>query len=86
MQRVCATGGVSKGDAALGYGFSGVASGLGTGLTLGGGWGALIGAGVGAAAGIANGYMTGGEKDFCQEIESCEDIDVSGVDGGCKGD
>ena len=86
VQRVCATGGVSKGDAALGYGFSGVASGLGTGLTLGGGWGALIGAGVGAAAGIANGYMTGGEKDFCQEIESCEDIDVSGVDGGCKGD
>ena len=86
MQRVCATGGVSKGDAALGYGFSGAASGLGTGLTLGGGWGALIGAGVGAGAGILNGYMTGGEKDFCQEIESCEDIDVSGVDGGCRGE
>ena len=52
---------------------------------LAGGWGALIGAAGGALIGGVGGAMAGGKTDFCQEIESCEDIDVSGVDGGCRG-
>ncbi len=84
MQRVCETGGESKLQSALKYGGGLAATGASAGV-LAGGWGALIGAAGGALIGGVGGAMSGGEKDFCQEIESCEDIDVSGVDGGCRG-
>ena len=84
MQRVCETGGESKLQSALKYGGGLAATGASAGV-LGGGWGALIGGAGGALIGGVGGYMAGGETDFCQEIESCEDIDVSGVDGGCRG-
>ena len=46
----------------------------------------MIGAGVGVLAGGVLGGLSGGLQDFCQEIESCEDIDVSDVEGGCRGE
>lgn len=75
MQRVCETGGESKAAAALKAGAGGVAAGASAGV-LAGGWGALIG-GVGLGAlGAIGGAMSGGQQDFCQEIESCEDINM----------
>ncbi|MBO7509331.1 MAG: hypothetical protein J6T57_03595, partial [Alphaproteobacteria bacterium] len=76
MQRVCEAGGISKGKNALAYGVSGASTGLGVGATLGGGWGALIGGAGGALLGAVGGAMSGGETDSCQEIESCEDINM----------
>ena len=84
MQRVCETGGESKLQSALKYGAGLASTGASAGV-LAGGWGALIGAAGGALIGGVGGAMSGGKTDFCQEIESCEDIDVSGVDGGCRG-
>jgi hypothetical protein len=40
------------------------------------GWGTAIGGVVGAVGAGAMGFMSGGKKDFCQEIESCEDINM----------
>ncbi|MBQ6736064.1 MAG: hypothetical protein IJQ90_01085 [Alphaproteobacteria bacterium] len=75
MQRVCETGGESKAASALKAGAGGVAAGASAGV-LAGGWGALIG-GVGLGAlGAIGGAMSGGQQDFCQEIESCEDINM----------
>ncbi len=75
MQRVCETGGESKAASALKAGAGGVAAGASAGV-LAGGWGALIG-GVGLGAlGAIGGAMSGGQQDSCQEIESCEDINM----------
>ena len=84
MQRVCETGGESKALSAVKYGVGGLTGGGSLGF-LAGGWGSLIGAGIGAVGGAALGASIGGEKDYCQEIESCEDIDVSDDAGGCRG-
>ena len=84
MQRVCETGGESKATSALKSAAGGLSAGASMGTMVNAGWGTLIGAGVGALGAGALGYASGGEKDFCQEIESCEDVDVSGVDGGCR--
>lgn len=86
MQRVCETGGEKKSTSALKAASGGIAAGASMGTMLNAGWGTLIGAGVGALGAGVMGYMSGGQEDFCQEIESCEDIDVSGVDGGCRGE
>ena len=84
MQRVCETGGENEWTSALKAGAGGLSAGASMGTMVNAGWGTLIGAGVGALGAGALGYASGGEKDFCQEIESCEDVDVSGVDGGCR--
>lgn len=76
MQRVCETGGESKAAAALKAGAGGVASGASIGTMAYPGWGTAIGAVALGAAGAIGGAMSGGEKDFCQEIESCEDINM----------
>lgn len=84
MQRVCETGGESKQTSMLksatGYALGGASAGLAV-----GGWMPLIlGAGGALIGGIA-GYQSGGEQDSCQEVETCEDVDVSDVDGACRG-
>ena len=84
MQRVCETGGESKTrsmlKSATGYALGGASAGLAA-----GGWMPLILGAGGALVGGYMGYQSGGEQDFCQEIESCEDVDVSDVDGACRG-
>ena len=86
MQRVCETGGESKWSSAAKGAFGGIASGASIGTMAYPGYGTAIGAGVLGIAGGLLGAASGGEKDFCQEIESCEDIDVSDVEGGCRGE
>ncbi|MBO7508742.1 MAG: hypothetical protein J6T57_00475 [Alphaproteobacteria bacterium] len=86
LQRVCETGGESKAASALKAGAGGLAAGASAGTMINAGWGTAIGAVVGGVGAGVLGAMSGGEKDFCQEIESCEDIDVSDVEGGCRGE
>ena len=86
MQRVCETGGESKAAAALKGAAGGLSAGASAGTMAYAGWGTAIGAVLGGVAGGVMGAAAGGEKDFCQEIESCEDVDVSGIEGGCRGE
>lgn len=86
MQRVCETGGETKGASAL-KGAGGMAS---AGATIGSafnvGLGTAIGTAAGALVGGVGGYLLGsGLQDSCQEIESCEDINVGDAEGGCRG-
>lgn len=76
MQRVCETGGESKASSALKAGAGGLTAGASMGTMVNAGWGTLIGAVVGGAAGAVGGALSGGEQTFCQEIESCEDINM----------
>lgn len=76
MQRVCEIGGESKAASALKAGAGGLAGGASVGTMASPGWGTLIGAGVGMVGGVVGGVLSGGEKNFCQEIESCEDINM----------
>lgn len=76
MQQVCETGGMSKGAAGLKGMAGGLAAGASAGTMVSAGWGTAIGGVVGAVGGLLGGRSAGGEKDFCQEIESCEDINM----------
>ena len=76
MQQVCETGGESKASAALKAGAGGLSAGASTGTMINAGWGTAIGAVVGGVgAGLLGGF-SGGKQEFCQEIESCEDISM----------
>lgn len=76
MQQVCQKGGESKLSMASKYAAGGAAGGAGIGTMVNPGLGTAIVGAIGAlGAGIA-GYMTGGEEDFCQALESCEDINI----------
>ena len=76
MQQVCEEGGQDKMTGAL----QGVAGGLSAGASMGtmvnAGWGTLIGGVVGAVGGGFMGAAASHEDTFCQEIESCEDINM----------
>jgi hypothetical protein len=76
MQHVCSVGGESKWASALKSGAGGLTSGASMGTMVNAGWGTAIGAVVGAVGMGAMGYASGGEQTFCQEIESCEDINM----------
>lgn len=77
MQQVCETGGESKGTAGLKGLAGGAAWGAAGGTLLPfGGWGTAIGSVVGAVGGLFAGHSKGGKQEFCQEIESCEDINM----------
>ena len=76
MQRVCTVGGESEWTSALKGFAGGTTSGASMGTMVNAGWGTLIGAGVGGTIGGVMGYMSGGKETFCQEIESCEDINM----------
>ena len=46
------------------------------GTTANAGWGTLIGGVAGAGIGALAGMGAGGKETHCQEIESCEDINM----------
>ena len=76
MQQVCETGGMSKAAAGLKAAAGGLSAGAAAGTMVNAGWGTAIGAVVGAVGAGVGGALAGGEKDFCQEVESCEDINI----------
>ena len=76
MQQVCEQGGESKASAALKAAGGGLAAGAGVGTMANAGWGTAIGAAVGAVGGGVMGALSGGKKKFCQEVESCEDVNM----------
>lgn len=76
MQQVCETGGESKAASALKAASGGLAAGASAGTMVSPGWGTAIGGVVGAVGMGVMGAMSGGEKEFCQQIESCEDINM----------
>lgn len=76
MQQVCEVGGQSKGAAGVQGAAGGLAAGASAGTMVSPGWGTAIGAVVGAVGGFFAGRSAGGEQEFCQEIESCEDINM----------
>ena len=76
VQQVCETGGESKWSSALKAGAGASAAGASAGTMVTPGWGTAIGGVVGLVGGGLMGYMSGGKEDFCQEIESCEDVNM----------
>ena len=76
MQQVCETGGESKATSALKAAAGGLSAGASAGTMVAPGWGTAIGGLVGAVGAGLVGMASGGEKEFCQEIESCEDINM----------
>ena len=76
MQRVCETGGETKATAGLKGLAGGLSAGASAGTMVSPGWGTAIGGVVGAVGGFFAGHSAGGQEDFCQEIESCEDINM----------
>ncbi|MBR4625399.1 MAG: hypothetical protein IKO56_07685 [Alphaproteobacteria bacterium] len=76
IQQVCEEGGESKAASALKAASGGLAAGASMGTMVNAGWGTAIGGVVGAVGAGALGAVSGGKKDFCQEIESCEDINM----------
>ncbi len=76
MQQVCETGGESKATAGLKGLAGGAAAGASAGTMVMPGWGTAIGGVVGAVGGLFAGRSAGGKEEFCQEIESCEDINM----------
>ncbi len=76
MQQVCETSGESKATAGLKGAAGGMAAGASAMTMAWPGWGTAIGGVVGAVGGYFAGAAAGGEQEFCQEIESCEDINM----------
>ena len=76
VQQVCEVGGESRAASALKATGGGLAAGAGVGTMANAGWGTAIGASIGATAGGLLGVLSGGKKKYCQEIESCEDINM----------
>lgn len=76
MQQVCETGGQNKWTGALQGVSGGLAAGASMGTMVNAGWGTLIGGVVGAVGGGLMGAAASNEEEFCQEIESCEDINM----------
>ena len=76
VQQVCEEGGESKAASALKAAGGGLAAGAGVGTMANAGWGTAIGAAVGAVGGGVMGALSGGKKKFCQEVESCEDVNM----------
>ena len=76
MQQVCETGGESKATSALKAAGGGLASGAAMGTMVNAGWGTAIGGIVGAVGAGIGGALSGGQEEFCQQIESCEDINM----------
>ena len=76
MQQVCETGGETKGTSALKAAAGGLSAGASAGTMVTPGWGTVIGGVVGAVGAGIMGAVSGGEQEFCQEIESCEDVNM----------
>ena len=76
LQQVCEEGGEDKATSALKAAAGGLSAGAATGTMINAGWGTAIGGLVGAVGAGVLGAASGGKKEFCQEIESCEDINM----------
>ena len=76
MQQVCETGGETKATSALKSAAGGLSAGAAAGTMVNPGWGTVIGGVVGAVGAGVMGAVSGGEEEFCQEIESCEDVNM----------
>ena len=76
MQQVCETGGESKASSALKAAAGGLSGGAAAGTMVSPGWGTAIGGIIGAVGAGIGGALSGGKQDFCQEIESCEDVNM----------
>lgn len=76
MQQVCETGGESKGAGFAKGAAGGLSAGASAGTMVTPGWGTAIGGVVGMIGGGIMGMMASGKEEFCQEIESCEDINM----------
>ena len=76
IQQVCEEGGESKSSSALKAAAGGLSAGASAGTMINAGWGTAIGGVIGAVGAGALGFMSGDKKEFCQEIESCEDINM----------
>ena len=76
MQQVCETGGETKGAAGLKGLAGGLSAGAAAGTMVTPGWGTAIGGAIGAIGGLFAGRSGAGQQEFCQEIESCEDINM----------
>lgn len=76
MQQVCETGGESKGAGFAKGAAGGLSAGASAGTMVTPGWGTAIGGVVGMIGGGIMGMMAAGKEEFCQEIESCEDINM----------
>ncbi len=79
MQRVCEKGGESKATSALKSAAGGLSAGAAAGTMVSPGWGTAIGAVIGGVGAGVMGGISGGEEEFCQELESCEDINVGNI-------
>lgn len=76
VQQVCETGGMSKLEGAAQGAMGGITTGASLGTMANAGWGTLIGGLAFGAGGAIAGASLAGEKTHCQEIESCEDINM----------
>ena len=76
MQQVCETGGESKATSALKAAAGGLSAGASAGTMVTPGWGTAIGGAIGAIGAGLLGAASGGKQEFCQEIESCEDVNM----------
>ena len=76
MQQVCETGGESRWTSALKSAAGGSAAGAAAGTMVTPGWGTAIGGVVGLVGAGALGFASGGKEEYCQEIESCEDVNM----------
>lgn len=79
MERVCETGGEKKSTSALKAAAGGLSAGASAGTMVSPGWGTAIGAVVGGVGAGILGAVSGGKEEFCQELESCEDINVGNI-------
>ncbi|MDR0803626.1 MAG: hypothetical protein LBO08_00855 [Rickettsiales bacterium] len=75
-QKVCEVGGESKAASAAKMAAGAGVAGASIGTQVSPGWGTAIGGAVGIVGGIIGGMSTGGEKEFCQDVESCEDVNM----------
>lgn len=76
MQQVCETGGESKGAGFAKGAAGGMAAGASAGTMVTPGWGTAIGGAVGLIGGGLSGLFASGKETYCQEIESCEDVNM----------
>ena len=74
VQRVCEVGGETKAAAGLKAAAGGLAAGASAGTMVSPGWGTAIGGVIGAVGAGLGAGLSAGEKEFCQELEVCEDM------------